>query len=140
MKSFKEFLTENYRLVYHVTSAAKVPKIQVQGLRPMQTSNWLVAGTKERYGRGEIFAFENLKDAYRWAAKMDWEFNKEVGSGKIAILTIQDEGDWEEDTAGSDEQSGSEGKWLKTMRGIPAVNILGVTYFGLEQVAQLQKR
>jgi hypothetical protein len=125
--------------IYHVTHTKLVPKIQKEGLRPMQTSNWVKQGSGERYGKGEINSFENPNDALRWAAKMDWTFNKATGSGKVSIIKL-DRGSepWKADTT-SDPlgQAMSKGKWLKYAGGIPADRIQSVTQFKPEHVKYL---
>ncbi len=127
--------------VYHVTHTSLVPKIQKEGLRPMQTSNWVKQGNQSRYGKGEINAFESPHDALRWAAKMDWAFNKATGSGKVSILKLdRRDTPWQEDTE-SDPlgRSGAKGKWLKYQGGIPADRIKSVVQFKPEHVKYLMQ-
>lgn len=100
---------------YHVTRTQNVDKIKRQGITHFNPSNWVQAGSKERYGEGDIFAFENEKDALRWAAKMDWEFNKQMGSGKVSVVSFRtNPNDWKEDVADPLGQAGAEGRWLKS--------------------------
>jgi len=103
-------LLENY--LYHVTHTDKVPLIQKKGLLPMQTSNW-VKGGGDRYGQGEVYAFTDLKDAIRWAARMDWDFNKNIGTGKISVLRFKKSSDWEIDENDPMSQASKKGDWLK---------------------------
>lgn len=111
--------------VYHVTHTDRLPSITKKGLLPMQTSNWLKAGDKERYGSGEIFVSTNKQDAIRWGAKMDWEFNKRMGSGKISLLTLDgSEQDWEVDDADPISQAGNRGQWLKSYGNISPDKII----------------
>jgi len=91
--------TSKEKVLYHVTTTANIPQIKKRGILPLQPSNWVQAGTGERYGGGEIFAFDNLRDAQSWAGKMDWEKNKKMGSGKISIIKFTDDSDWEKDPA-----------------------------------------
>ena len=98
--------------VYHVTKTENVSKIKEKGILPLQTTNWVRAGDKSRYGKGEIYAFENITDAARWAGKMDWEFNKDMGSGKISIIRIKNTGDWNKDENDPLGQAGAKGSWL----------------------------
>jgi len=100
-------------MLYHVTYTKKIPAIRENGLLTQQTSNWVKQGNKERYGQGEVYAFESLEDAIRWAARMDWELNTELGSGKISIIEIEDTDDWEVDSNDPLSQLGSRGNWLK---------------------------
>jgi hypothetical protein len=104
--------------VYHVTRTDAIPKIQEKGILPLQTSNWVQAASKERYGGGEIFVFEHPTDAMKWAAKMDWEFNKDMGSGKISVVQLKRTDDpktgrWMVDEADPLSQAGGKGRWLK---------------------------
>ena len=86
------------KFLYHVTPTDKISKIKKKGLVPMQTSNW-VQGTKagSRYGEGEIYAFEHPRDAVNWAAKMDWDLNTWMGTGKISIIKFKTSEDWDVD-------------------------------------------
>jgi GNAT superfamily N-acetyltransferase len=104
--------------LYHVTYTKKVPQIKKKGLLRFQTSNWVQAGNKERYGAGEIYAFEHLDDAIRWASKMDWSFNREVGSGKISIIKFKNAGEWETDPGDPISQAGAMGKWVKSQSAV----------------------
>jgi hypothetical protein len=140
MKTFKDFLTEMVNVLYHVTHVKTVPKIRKSGLKPMQTSNWVQAASQERYGAGEIYAFENHRDALRWAAKMDWDFYKEMGSGNIVIISFTNKGEWEVDDASPLDQSGHQGRWFKQYIGVPPEDILNIETFGPEHIAELQTR
>jgi len=102
---------------YHVTQTNNVGKIKKNGIIPFQTSNW-IKGTGERYGNGEVFVFEKLKDAIRWSGKMDWEQNKEMGTGKISVVEVKDTSDWDTDSADPLGQAASDGKWLKRMKAV----------------------
>lgn len=115
--TFRQFLESKdgtETTFYHATLTAHVPKIMKEGIIPMKTSNWIKAGSKERYGGGSIFCMTNLKDAIRWAAKMDWEFHKEMGSGKTSIIEFKDDkSTWKVDDADPMSQAGGSGEWLK---------------------------
>jgi hypothetical protein len=114
--------------IYHVTHTKHVPKIQKHGILPMQTSNWVKAGNKERYGSGEVYAFTHKDDAKAWAGKMDWAHNKTLGSGKISIITSKRPTDreFEDDTSDPLSQAGSKGKWVKTRGNIGPEHIQSV--------------
>lgn len=100
--------------LYHVTSTKYVPDILKNGILPLKTSNWIKAGDQERYGGGNIFCMSHLADAVRWAGKMDWEFNKTLGSGQISIVEFNDDlSTWKVDDADPLSQAGAAGKWLK---------------------------
>lgn len=99
--------------LYHVTLTKHVPSIQKKGLLPMQTSNWVKAADKKRYGNGEIYTFEHLADAVRWAAKWDYELTKKLGSGDVSILTLKSDADWDVDDADPISQASGKGRWFK---------------------------
>ena len=79
----------------------------------MQTSNWTKAATGERYGAGEVYAFDDRKDAYKWAAKMDWDFNGDMGTGKICIIHFRNNDTWERDEMSPLEKAGMSGNQYK---------------------------
>lgn len=115
--------------VYHVTLTKHVEKIKQKGLLPMQSSNWVKAGNKERHHHGEIFAFEVMNDAVRWAGKWDWDLYKKFGSGNISIIELKNVPDWEEDDADPLGQAGADGKWLKRVESVKPDQIGKVSKF-----------
>ena len=121
------------KIFYHVTQTAKIPKIKEKGIIPLQSSNW-VQGDKggERYGEGEIYACDNLRDAVRWGAKMDWDFNHEMGSGKISIIAF-DAGDakWEVDENDPIQQMQNKGHWMKLVGHVKPAQITKVSPINL---------
>jgi len=124
MRLFELFEADD-GVMYHVTSTVNATKIQQKGILPLQPSNW-VKGVKDgdRYGAGGIYAFEHKNDAIRWAAKMDWDFNKAFGSGNISIIEfIGDENPWNTDDADPLGQAGAAGKWLTRQRHVPPTQI-----------------
>ena len=134
---FLEAVDTNSDMLYHVTTKANAAKIMQKGILPMQTSNWVYAGNKERYGDGNVFAFTHKQDAARWAAKMDWEFNKKMGSGQVCIIEFTtDAAQWRTDTADPIGQAGSAGNWLKLDGGIPPEQIKQVTIATLPLIKQ----
>lgn len=126
----------NGQYLYHVTFTKKVPIIKREGLRPLRTSNWVKAGDN-RYGKGEIFAFEDASDAVRWAGRMDWEFNTDTGSGKISIIKIRNSGNWEEDTNDPLSHIGSRGRWVKKLEPVPPTDILSSVPVTSEMIKRL---
>jgi hypothetical protein len=127
--------------VYHVTTTPNAKKIMKQGIRPMQTSNWVQAADKSRYGAGEVYAFEHPDDAARWAAKMDWEFNRAHGTGKVSIVKAKrGEIPWKQDTSDPLGQHGRSGNWLKVMQGIPSDHIVDSTPFDAKEMQDWLKR
>lgn len=113
-----------YKELFHVTTTKNASKIKKEGMLPMQTSNW-VTGAGDRYGDGEIYAFERVEDALRWAAKMDFDQNYDMGTGKISIVKFKDDGldEWLIDTNDPISQAGAKGKWLKRFRRVDPKDI-----------------
>ena len=126
------------QILYHVTFAKNVPKIRRRGLLLMQPSLWVKASDRSRYGRGEIFAFESATDAVRWAAKMDWELNRNMGTGDVVVVAF-DGGDrrWAVDESDPLSQAGGEGRWLKSDAAVPPAAILRVHPVTLALVRQV---
>ncbi|MEO5366039.1 MAG: hypothetical protein H7831_06740 [Magnetococcus sp. WYHC-3] len=110
--------------LYHITFTERIASIAKHGLLPFQTSNW-VTTAGQRYSNGEIYACTNRHDAIKWAAKMDWDFNNKIGSGKITIIEFNSTDKWELDEADPISQIGNRGKWVKRFGQVPAKNITG---------------
>jgi len=125
--------------LYHVTHTDKIPKIKKKGLLPMQTSNW-VKGAGGRYGEGEIYAFEHPRDAANWAASMDWDVNKWMGTGKISIIKFKKTDNWDIDTNDPLRQFGKRGNWLKKFTRIMPEDIISVTPFTEEMAKRMVDR
>jgi hypothetical protein len=122
---------------YHVTETCLVARIQRQGLRTLQPSNWTNAAG-ERLGGGAIHAFENETDAHRWAAKMDWDMHQQVGSGKISILTITSVCiQWDPDFNDILTRAAYRGQWLKCFQPVPPECIVGAQKFEAEHAKAL---
>jgi len=134
MKLYLEVIKAEY--LYHVTQTKNVPKILSRGLIMMQTSNWKKGGG-ERYGAGEIYAFEHQRDAVQWAAKMDWEFNQQVGSGLISIIKIKKTGKWIVDKNDPLSQAGNKGRWLKKIGIVESKDIVSSVPVTLTLTRQL---
>jgi hypothetical protein len=106
--------------LYHVTETKRVRKILKEGLRRFMTSNWVRSGDHERYGMGEVYAFEAWQDAVGWAAYMDWHLHKKTSSGKISVVSFDtDIEGWEVDTHDPLHQVGRRGRWLKSQMPVP---------------------
>ena len=113
------------KVLYHVTQTAKVSQIKTKGILPLQPSNWVKTEDGERYGEGEIFAMDNASDAVRWAAKMDWEFNQQMGTGKISIIAFRPGKEkWQIDDADPMSQAANKGHWLKAIGAIKPEQII----------------
>lgn len=134
---FKIF--ESVEFLYHVTHTRLISKIRKEGLIPMKTSNWVKQGDMSRYGEGEIYAFDNMTDAARWAAKMDWDFNQKMGSGDISIIKFKggEREEWEEDESDPLSRSSAMGKWVKKFTRIMPEDIVGVIPFTEEMAKKL---
>jgi len=127
----------NNQFLYHVTDNKAVLFIDKNGIVPKKVSNWVKAGGGN-FGKGnEVFAFEDASDAIRWAARMDWEFNKDTGSGKIVIVKIRKTGNWTEDTNDLLSHLGSRGKWLKKVGKVDRSDIVSITPVTSEMVKQM---
>jgi hypothetical protein len=117
-------------VLYHVTKTSNVLKIRKKGILRLQPSNWVEARSGQRYGEGEVFAFEVLGDAVRWAARWDWGLTTSFGSGKVSIVEfLAGDGEWTEDTADPIGQAGNEGRWLKSPRAVKPQQIVSVAVF-----------
>jgi hypothetical protein len=134
----KHFLCESASAtLYHCTLTKNVAKIKSKGILPLQTSNWVQAGTGERYGGGYIFAFEHLIDAARWAAKWDWEISHKMGSGQVSVISFTDDvNDWETDDADPLGQASARGKWMKKQGHVPPQNIKSVQPATMDLIKQ----
>jgi len=139
MRTFSQFITEAQgEVLYHVTHTSLVPKLQKEGLKTGQKANWVKAASGRKYGKGEVHAFEDNHDAIRWAARMDWETNRQTGSGKISILTInRGTHKWVVDTNDPLSQLGSRGKWLKTKENVNPADITHVEPLTVDMVKKL---
>jgi hypothetical protein len=125
---------------YHVTKTENVDKIKKHGIVPFQTTNWIKQGDKTRHGTGEIYSFEHIQDALRWAAKWDWDLHAKFGSGNISIVKFKGGDDWEAESNSPLEQSGASGKWLKRMKSVSAEDIIDATPFTKDYVKHLIDR
>ena len=126
-KAKKHSIAAAGKTLYHVTFTNKVPRIKQKGILPLQTSNWVKGEEEdgERYGEGEIYAMDNTTDAVRWASKMDWEFNKGMGTGKISIIVFKPGNEeWEKDYADPMSQASNRGNWLKAIGSVKPEQIV----------------
>lgn len=105
---------------YHVTFTDFIEGIKTSGIKPNMRSNWAVEATGEQYGAGEVFAFESIEDAIRWASKMEWENYSKWNTGNISIARIKKDGQWSEDTNDPLGRVGQAGRWLKSTEAVPA--------------------
>jgi len=122
-------------ILLHVTEMKNAKSIKAKGIVPFHPSHWIKAGNKERYGDGSIFAFEKRADAVKWAAHMDWEKNKAMGSGKIGIAAFKtNKAGWVRDTNDPLSQSGRAGDWLKSHRAVPGKSVRAVVPLSAEMV------
>lgn len=129
---------EDDQHLYHVTHTKHVAKIQKHGLKPMQTSNWVKAGDKERYGSGEVYTFTHHADAHAWAGRMDWAHHQKLGSGNISIIKLKkpENHEFEQDHNDPLSQAGAKGKWMKTNKPIDASHIVSVTPYSPKKLGE----
>ena len=140
MKTFGQWLENvDTPFVYHVTKKEYVSKIMKEGLKPMQTSNWVTTGG-DRHGQGEIYVFEDEGDAVKWAFKMDWDLYKGSMDGNIFILKIKNTGEWEPDNNSPLEKAGAFGEWLKRFRAVPPEDIVSAETITHQMVQAVVKR
>lgn len=133
MKTFKEAVenTEDQHL-YHVTHTHHVESIKKHGLNPMGgPSNWVKAGTGERYGKGEVYTFTHHEDAKRWAMNMDWAHHQQLGSGHISIIKMKHPKNhpFEEDKNDPLEVMTRKGPALKSHKRIDQKHIVDIKQF-----------
>jgi hypothetical protein len=126
-------------ILYHVTFTSNVASIKERGLLTFQTSNWVKAGDLSRYGNGEVHAFEQEIDAWRWAAKMDWEHHKDTGSGKVSIVKLISPSShhWDEDKGDPLSRASHKGRWLKSSKPVPREYIYSAESFTLEMARDI---
>jgi hypothetical protein len=122
--ALKENINKSSDTFYHITLTTSLPSIVKKGLLPLQKSNWVVAGTGKRYGNGNIFVFDHIRDAIRWGSRMDWILNRKLGSGNISIVELKKSDGWEIDTADPLSQASNKGKWWKRITAIPKTDII----------------
>ena len=126
------------KVLYHVTPTANVASIRAKGILPMQTSNWTKGPGGERYGGGEIFAMDDAEDAVRWAAKMDWDLNRAMGTGKVSVVSFTPGAEkWEADTSDPVQQAALRGRWLKAHGSVKPGRVTGAVPVTLEMTRAL---
>lgn len=134
MKTFKESTDHEEQHLYHVTHTHHVDSIKKHGLNPMGgPSNWIKAGTGERYGKGEIYTFTHHEDAKRWAMNMDWHHHQGMGTGKVSIIKMKHPTNhpFEKDENDPLEVMTRKGPAYKSMKRIDQKHIVGVQKFDL---------
>jgi hypothetical protein len=139
MKTFKESAEHEEQHLYHVTHTHHVDSIKKHGLNPMGgPSNWVKAGTGERYGKGEVYTFTHHEDAKRWAMNMDWAHHQTLGSGKISIIKMKHPKDhpFEKDENDPLEVMTRKGPALKTHKRIDQKHIVSVNKFTPESLKE----
>lgn len=127
-------------VLYHVTFTRNVPRIRKRGILRFQAPNWAQGLSDVRYGDGEVFAFEKVSDAIRWAAKMDWDFHQTFGSGKISIVEFLASGTWSADLSDPLGQVEAKGRWLKSLEAVKPSQIVSVSGVDQETIKRTIKR
>ena len=132
---YNEFINETPGgFLYHATKAANIMDIMKNGLTFFNDSLWTQASNPDERYQGEdpsVFAFTHPMDAFRWAHKIEWEYQVPA-----MILKIKDNGHWIADpsadiTMTMGDESG-QGKALKSNEPIPASDIVG--YLALARI------
>ena len=104
----------------------------------MNTTNWVQAGNGERYGSSEIYCYEHEFDALKGAARMDWDFNKSIGSGKISIIEFsKGKQSWEQDNNDPMTQFGRTGMRLKSNESVRPEQIIKIYPFTQDMAKSL---
>lgn len=121
MKLSMLFENEN-KYLYHVTFTKNVPRIKEKGLLQFETSNWIRGEGGKRYNEDAgIFAFEHPDDAFRWAFKMQWDFDDK----DISIVRLNIGEDWEDDPAVDPiSMAANKGRALRSLRNRKAEEII----------------
>ena len=104
------------QFVYHATKAANLGKIMQKGLTFFNDSLW-VSGAKpeERYQDGpSVFAFENPLPAFRWAHKIEWDFETPA-----VIIKLKRNRSWELDPSPDIMMTLGDGMALESKTTIP---------------------
>lgn len=117
------------RVMFHVTTTENAQRILSTGIQPGKPGQWFHAGSGKKYVKGkEIFAFQRRIDAYRWAAKMEWDKfqSPNMGHGRISIVKFRSPDGWKQDKADPLTQSGYQGPWLKRKEAVPASDVVGM--------------
>lgn len=120
MLTYKELLklcedSDKEEYLYHVTPTKNIKKIKESGIMPSifqkgGKSNY-VNGKGERYGDGSVYAHDNYASAIEHAAGVDWDNYKNVGSGKVSVIKIKKNNDWEKDP--SEDMRNYRKAWVK---------------------------
>lgn len=127
-------------ILYHVTFTKSIQSIRMAGIKPMCMPNWRKGKVDgEHYsGKGEIFAFDIIYDAYRWATRMEWEFFESTGSGKISIVTFRERSRyWKIDDADPLSRAGCFGKWWKKFGSVDPRRIIAINAFHIDNAREV---
>ncbi len=110
------------QFVYHAATARDFGSIMQKGLTFFNPSRWVKAGNPdERYQDGpSVFAFEHPVDAWRWAAKMEWEFKEPA-----VVIKFKRGDSWEQDPSDDISLQMGHGKALESKVTIPPSDIVG---------------
>jgi hypothetical protein len=112
----------NGQFVYHAATARDFGSIMKKGLTFFNPSRWVKAGNPdERYQDDpSVFAFEHPVDAWRWAAKMEWEFKEPA-----VVIKFKRGDSWGQDPSDDISLQMGKGKALQSHEPIPASDIVG---------------
>lgn len=120
---YHELTEDGGQYVYHATKAANLGAIMQKGLTFFNDSLWVRADNPdERYQDGpSVFAFENPMPAFRWAHKIEWEFDTPA-----VIIKLKYSDSWGTDPSPDFMMTMGDGKALESKEPIPASDIKGV--------------
>jgi hypothetical protein len=124
LKRIENVVTESAggQYVYHAAKAADFGSIMKNGLTFFNPSNWVKAGSPNKRYQDEpsVFAFEHPLDAWRWAAKMEWEFKEPA-----VVIKFNRGNTWEKDPSDDISLQMGKGGALESKEPIPASDIVG---------------
>ena len=120
---YNELIEASGQYVYHATKAANLGQIMQKGLTFFNDSLWVkAADPSERYQDGpSVFAFENPMPAFRWAHKIEWEFDTPA-----VIIKLKRGDSWEQDPSSDIMMTMGDGQALESKEPIPPSDFKGV--------------
>ena len=108
--------------IYHATEAKNLGTIMQKGLTFFNPTLWTsAANPDDRYNADpSVFAFENPMPAFRWAHKIEWEFETPA-----VIIKLKWSDAWDTDPSPDFMMTMGDGRALQSMTPIPASDIIG---------------
>ena len=120
---YTELVEAPGQAVYHATKAENITSIMKKGLTFFNDSLWVRADNPdERYqDQPSVFAFENPMPAFRWAHKIEWEYDTPA-----IIVKLKWNDAWEQDPSPDFMMTMGDGRALVSYEAIPPGDVLGV--------------